>query len=122
MAQGRLMSEHARAWNEPPGQATFEMANLRPRTTGLPFVVFISQRGNAQHDVRVKVSPGPRVQANAMGVYAVRPFRHESGPRLSPKDEADLARWVGVDENVLVGFWNADIEYTEDAIEQLIKV
>ena len=116
------MSEHVQAWNEPPGQATFEMANLRPNTTGLPFVVFISQRGNAQHDVRVKVSPGPRVQSGNMSVYAVRPFRHESGPQLSATNEAALERWIDVNQKVLVEFWNADIEYTEDAIEQLVKV
>jgi len=28
---------------KPEGQASFEMANLRPDRTGLPFVVFISQ-------------------------------------------------------------------------------
>jgi hypothetical protein len=26
------------------GQATFEMSNLRPDTTGLPFVVWVSQK------------------------------------------------------------------------------
>ncbi len=116
------MSGYAQDWNEPPGQATFEMANLRPNTTGLPFVVFISQRGNAQHDVRVKVSPGPRVQSGNMSVYAVRPFRYEAGPPLSPSDEAHLKRWIDANQDVLVAFWNADIEYTEDAIEQLIKI
>jgi hypothetical protein len=38
------------------GQASFEMANLRPERTGLPFVVFISQRGGARRDVRIKLA------------------------------------------------------------------
>ncbi len=116
------MSGYVQIWNEPPGQATFEKANLRPQTTGLPFVVFISQRGNAQHDVRVKVSPGPRVQSSGMSIYAVRPFRHEGGPPLSTVDEAALKRWIDANQHVLVAFWNADIEYTEDAIERLVRV
>jgi hypothetical protein len=29
------------------GQADFEMANLRPERTGLPLIVFISQKGRA---------------------------------------------------------------------------
>jgi hypothetical protein len=45
------------AAEEIAGQALFEMANLRPERTGLPFVVFISQRGGARHDVRVKLAP-----------------------------------------------------------------
>lgn len=120
--KGVKMDEYGQTWNEPPGQATFEMANLRPKTTGLPFVVFISQRGGAQHDVRVKVSPGPRVQSANMSVYGVRPFRHEGGPPLSATDEAALERWIDLNQGVLVAFWNADVEYTEDAIDQLIKV
>lgn len=116
------MNKRPQAVNEPPGQATFEMANLRPKTTGLPFVVFISQRGNAQHDVRVKVSPGPLVQTSAMSTYALRPFRHEAGPRLSPRDETLLERWIAANLNVLIAYWNADIEYTEDAIEKLVAI
>jgi len=34
----------------------FEMANLYPRTTGLPMTVWVSPRGNARHDVRIKVN------------------------------------------------------------------
>ena len=33
----------------------FEMANQFPRTTGLPMTVWVSPRGNARHDVRVKI-------------------------------------------------------------------
>lgn len=32
----------------PEGQVTFETANLRPKTTGLPFVVWVSQKAGAQ--------------------------------------------------------------------------
>src|SRR5439155_19589318 len=34
----------------------FEMANLYPRTTGLSMTVWVSPRGNARHDVRIKVN------------------------------------------------------------------
>ena len=34
----------------------FEMANLYPDTTGLPMTVWVSPRGSARHDVRVKVN------------------------------------------------------------------
>jgi hypothetical protein len=39
-AKGRPVA----ADGEPEGQASYEMANLRPERTGLPFVVFISQK------------------------------------------------------------------------------
>jgi hypothetical protein len=31
----------------------FEMANLSPTLTGLPMIVWISERGRARHDVRL---------------------------------------------------------------------
>ena len=34
-------------------EAPYEMANLTPRMTGLPMVVWVSHRGRARHDVRV---------------------------------------------------------------------
>ena len=38
----------------------FTMSNLSPRRTGRPFVVWVSPKGGAPHDVRVKVSRGPK--------------------------------------------------------------
>src|SRR5437016_1072528 len=49
------------------------MANLRPERTGLPFVVFISQKGGARHDVRVKVAPGAKARPSEMVTVEVRP-------------------------------------------------
>lgn len=40
----------------PEGEALFEMANLSPKRTGLPFVVWISPKAGAPHDIRVEVS------------------------------------------------------------------
>ena len=54
-------------------EAFFDMANLFSKHTGLPFVVWISCRGGAQHDVRVKVSPSPRALPSQMASVAVRP-------------------------------------------------
>jgi hypothetical protein len=110
-------------WAEQPaGQATFEMANLRPQRTGLPFVVFISQKANAPHDVRVKVSPGPKVSPSQMGSYALRPFRHVAGVQLTAAEEKQLEAWVGKNLQVLVEYWDGDIEYTEDALERLVSI
>ena len=48
----------------------FEMANLFPCTTGLPVIAWVSPRGNARHDVRVKVN---MTHGNQMTV-SNRPF------------------------------------------------
>ena len=60
----------------------FEMANLSPALTGLPMIVWISERGRARHDARVKVSlvhgrrarpvARPALEPVAPGVRAAR--------------------------------------------------
>jgi hypothetical protein len=47
---------------EPEADDLFQMANLFPRTTGLPVTVWVSPRGNARHDVRVKVNMTPEIR------------------------------------------------------------
>jgi hypothetical protein len=95
------------------------MANLRPDETNLPFVVWVSQKAGAQHDIRVKVAPGPKVIASQMGVYAVRPFRYVARQPLSSQEEKLLESWILKNLDVLIGFWDGDIEYTRDMMEKI---
>jgi len=104
---------------EREGQALFDMANLRPERTGLPFVVFISQKGGARHDVRVKIAHGAKVRPSEMVTVAVRPNVRVIRGVLDPDDLARLAEWIDLNRDVLVDYWNGDIEYTEDALSAL---
>lgn len=101
------------------GQATYGLANLRPDRTGLPFIVFISQRDDARHAARVKVSPAPRVRSDQMGSYSIAPFSYRAGQALSPAEERALEAWVALNRDVLQRYWDGDIEFTEDAIALL---
>jgi hypothetical protein len=115
--------DHSAHPEEAQGQATYEMANLRPDTMGLLFVVWISQCAGARHDVRVKVAHCPRLKSPSdLGTYAVRPFRHVEGPALSSADEDLLRRWVELNRQVLIDFWDGRIEYTEDVLRVLKPV
>ncbi len=105
--------------SEPQGQALFEMANLRPERTGLPFVVFISQRGGARHDVRVKVARSAKVRPSEMVTVALRPKVRVIRGTLERDDLAALADWLDLNRDVLIAYWDGDIEYTEDAVTAL---
>lgn len=105
---------------ETSGEGLFEMANLSPRLTGLPFVVWISPKAGASHDVRVKISRGPRVHPDELISVAIRPAVHVvGGARLSSQDLALLKEWVELNYDVILRYWDGDIEYTEDAIAAL---
>jgi hypothetical protein len=104
----------------PEGEGLFEMANLPPKRTGLPFVVWISPKAGALHDVRVKVSKGPKAHPAELISVAIRPDVHVvAGGSMSSHDLALLKKWVEVNQDVLIKYWDGEIEYTEDAIAAL---
>ena len=97
------------------GQATFDMANLRPDRTGLPYVVFISQKGGARHDVRIKLARAAKVPSEMLTV-AVRPAPRLIRGTMNREEFGLVKRWIELNRNVLIDYWNGDIEYTEDAL------
>ena len=90
----------------------FEMANLFPRTTGLPMTVWVSPRGNARHDVRVKVNMthGNQMNATNTAVVGLRPAPHMIAGRLSPEDERAVFQWVSLNSDALVAYWDGQID------------
>jgi hypothetical protein len=118
-ATSKMGSARPSAQSKAEGQALFEMANLRPERTGLPFVVFISQKGGARHDVRVKVARGAKVRPSEMITVSVRPSVRVVTGALDPRDLALLMRWIELNKDVLIASWDGIIEYTEDAIDAI---
>jgi hypothetical protein len=101
-------------------EAPFEMANLRPEKTGLPFVVWISQRGNAQHDVRIKLSRTPEAGDGWITV-TVRPVHDLSGT-LRREDFEMVRAWIDLNRDSLAAYWNGEIAYTEDVMARLVPL
>ena len=101
--------------------APFEMANLFPKHTGLPFVVWISYRGGAQHDVRVKVSPGPKAIPSELASIAIRPVVRLVEGEIAADDFALLAKWIELNRDVLLKYWEGEID-TKDALDSLRRV
>lgn len=101
------------------GRATYGMANLRPERTGLPFIVFISQRDDARHAARVKVSPAPKVKREQMASYSVTPVSFTAGDRLSGLEEWQLESWIALNRSVIERYWDGEIEFAEDALALL---
>ena len=99
----------------------FEITNLRPATTGLPFVVFVGQQGGPRHGPRTKLSPLPRYNpAQAVTVTLQRPPE-----ALGPIGSCDLAlvtRWIELNRTTLEAYWSGDIEYTEDMLGRIRRV
>jgi len=106
---------------EPEGEGLFEMANLFPKHTGLPFVVWISYKGGAQHDVRVKVSPGPKAIPSEMISVAIRPRVRVVDGKMDATDLAALTRWIELNHDVLLKYWEGEID-TKDALDAIRQI
>jgi hypothetical protein len=98
----------------------FEMANLFPKHTGLPFVVWISVRGGAQHDVRIKISSTPKAIPSKMTSVAVRPTVHlvGGGDEISGDDLKLLTKWIELNRDVIVRYWEGEMD-TKDALDAI---
>jgi hypothetical protein len=101
----------------------FEMANLYPRTTGLPMTVWVSPKGHARHDARVKVNTthGQRMDLDNAAVVAIRPTPRLIEGALSPSDQTAVAEWVTHNRDALIDFWDGTID-TAELIGRLVKV
>jgi len=101
----------------------FEMANLFPADTGLPMVVWVSERGHARHDVRIKVnqSHGTRMLPGNLAVVALRPAPHLVAGNLSPADLSAVSERIRLNEAALVDYWEYRIS-TAQLIQQLRRL
>jgi hypothetical protein len=93
----------------------FEMANLYPRTTGLPMTVWVGPRGRARHDVRVKVNMthGDQTTIDNTAVVGVRPAPHLVAGQLSSEDQRLVFEWIGVNAAAIVAYWDGSIDTLE---------
>lgn len=93
----------------------FEMANLYPRTTGLPMTVWVSPRGGARHDARVKVSRhgGDRMVPEDAAVVSIRPQPALIEGTLGPREFDLVARWIGLNQAALIEYWDGGIDTIE---------
>ena len=93
----------------------FEMANLFPRTTGLPMTVWVSPRGNARHDLRIKVhtTHGNQMNPANTAVVGVRPAPHLIAGQLSPDDQRAVFQWASINADALIAYWDGQIDTIE---------
>ena len=100
----------------------FDMANLPPEVTGLPMVVWVSQRRRSRHDPRVKVSlvHGRGMNVDQTTSVSVRPsVTVVAGPPLAKDDLEAVARWIDRNRETIIDFWQERI-YTNEPLARLV--
>jgi hypothetical protein len=102
----------------------FEMANLSPALTGLPMIVWISERGPARNDARVKVSlvHGRRARPDRTASVSVRPtVEIVTGRELERRDMELVRQWIELNRETIIAYGNGDL-LTDEVIGRLKPV
>lgn len=90
----------------------FEMTNLSPRMTGLPMSVWVSPRGNARHDVRIKVNMthGRQMNIDNTAVVTVRPSPRVAAGHLTSDDQRVVAAWIVLNAQAIIDYWDEKLD------------
>jgi hypothetical protein len=101
----------------------FAMANLPLHLTGLPMVVWASQRMGLPHDIQIKVmqTHGSRMDPGDLAVVAVRPTPRLVAEHLSPDDLLAVSDWIRLNQAVLIDYWEERI-YTDELLRRLQRL
>ena len=100
------------------------LAAMETEDTGLPMVVWVSQRGNARHDARVKVSltHGRRFSVGRTASVAIRPtVRQVAGSSLAAADLQAVTRWIELNRKTLLDYWDEKLS-TREMLAQIQKI
>jgi hypothetical protein len=111
-----VMNVHHPAPDTPPEEVDlFEMANLYPRDTGLPMTVWVSPKGRARHDARVKVcrTHGNRMDADDVATVSIRPEPELMHGPLPTADLKPVQAWIRLNATALIGYWEGDLSTVE---------
>ncbi len=114
-----MADDHSLEWAMSEEDELFLMANLYPRTTGLPMTVWVGPKAGVQHDVRIKVSQthGNRMDLRDAAVVAVRPKPRLLHGRLKSADLDVVQRWIALNEAAIIAHWNGETDGAELATQ-----
>jgi hypothetical protein len=102
----------------------FEMANVREKQSGIPYVIFISSKDAAlsKHGPRIKVSNRhDRWDPSSNFVITVPELRVVGTATFSSDQLEDIKDWIRLNKDLIVKYWNKEIDDQEllNTIEKL---
>jgi hypothetical protein len=102
----------------------FEMANLRPHSTGLPMVIWVSEKGHSRHGPRIKVGATHSHKVDmtdAVSVSIGDVPEVVAGGALRPSDFRQVAAYIKLNQGPLLDYWHGEMD-TADLMGRLLKL
>lgn len=96
--------------------AVFGMANLRPNDTGLPMVIWISEKSGVRHGPRIKVSlkRGDKIDpSNTVSITITKTPVQKGIEKLPAKDFALVQKFIVLNIDLLLKYWHREVSTKE---------
>jgi hypothetical protein len=106
------------------GQDIFEMANLEYDLTGLAVYIYVSGKGNTKHGPRLKVSKIYGKMSKSLFPITISDKPKVIGDDIGDiksKDIKKIIEWVKLNKELLLAFWNGEINI-KDFVNSIQKV
>lgn len=87
----------------------FEMANYRQKDTGLPMIIWVLEKGKAQHGPRIKVNATHSHKLDidtAISVTIDDDPRCVAGGDLSGADLKEVRKFIELNKDALLDYWH----------------
>lgn len=105
---------------EKANEPMWEMANLRSQETGLNVIIFISEKGQANHGPRIKVQndysthiTNDWFSLTISDVPVIPQSQRHLNINIKDSDLAKIKQWIKRNKDVLLAYWNEQITTTE---------
>ena len=106
-----------------PSSDLFSMTNLRPKRTGLPFVVYVSFKGNVPHGPRIKASNRYGEKASDGDWFTItiddQPQVIGNSTGLKRGDVQMAKTWVQINKDELLKIWEDEIDVFDADLHQV---
>ena len=104
-----------------------EMANLRPKDTGLNLVMFVSTKEyvNDRHGPRIKISNIPGTFSkddNFVVLISKSPTINTKQCKYDNDTRKSIEDWITINYKQLIDYWNGKYESDADFISSLTKM
>ena len=102
----------------------WEMANLSPIETGIDgYIIFASTGNGVKHGPRIKICKGNKWKNGENVTIPITGMPRIIGDiDISQDDFAKIMKWVDINRETLMKYWNGDIMYTSDFLKALTPI
>lgn len=99
-----------------------EMANLRQQSTGLPMIIYVSEKVTMRHGPRIKVQSNHATNLQKENLVTVTiSDSPELFGNLDNKDFNLVKKFIALNKDILIQYWETEID-TSEFIKKLKKI